>query len=256
MSQVEIQAVHKVFPGNIRALDGVHLEIDSGEIVAILGQSGSGKTTLLRCINGLETPTSGDVRVEGSRVEKSTLRPVRRKVGMIFQKVHLVPRLSVMENVMIGRLGYHSWAANLFGRFAKLDYELAENALAEVGLLDRAWDRADKLSGGQQQRVGIARTIVQQPSVILADEPVASLDPKISRDVMSLLTRVVTNRKVTLIVNLHQVDIATAFAHRIVGLASGKVSFDLPTNKVSKDHLGGIYGETPDAIENGVAALV
>jgi phosphonate transport system ATP-binding protein len=246
MPQIELSDVKKTFDGRLTALNGVSLAVNAGELVAILGPSGSGKSTLLRCINGLETPTSGNVKINGIPVTKKTLRLVRREVGMIFQRANLVPRTGVMSNVLIGRLGYRSWFTSLTGWFPAEDHALAQAALHEVRLLDRAWDRADKLSGGQQQRVGIARTVVQQAKVILADEPVASLDPETSIEVMNLLVRIAKKHEATLIVNLHQVDLAKTFAQRIIGLRQGKLVFDKSATYLSDWDLEQLYAGLAD----------
>ena len=230
---IHINDVHKTYANGVTALAGVSLRFEPGEIVAILGPSGSGKSTLMRCVNGLERPTSGQVEVGSVVVGPRTLRQVRRQVGMIFQRFNLVPRVNVMANVLVGRLGYRSWVTNLFGWFSAEDHEAAHKALNEVKLLDRAWHRADKLSGGQQQRIGIARTLVQGAKVILADEPVASLDPETSQEVMRLLVKGCHRHDATLIVNLHQVELAKTYAKRIVGLRAGKVIFDKPVGEVN-----------------------
>jgi phosphonate transport system ATP-binding protein len=250
-SQIQVFEVKKVF-GQVRALDRVSLTVEAGEVVAILGPSGSGKSTLMRCINGLETPTSGAVHVEGLEVRPNTVRAVRRRVGMIFQRFNLVPRSTVMSNVLVGRLGYRGWVTNAFGWFPGEDFALAEDALREVKLLDRAWDRADRLSGGQQQRVGIARAIVQQTAAILADEPVASLDRETSHEVMRLLLRVARERGTTLLINLHQVELAKGYADRIVGLRAGQIEFDLPSARVEERHLDLLYGKVTAEDESGV----
>lgn len=241
MAQIELRKVSKSFGSQIKALQDVTLDIQSGERVAILGPSGAGKSTLLRTINGLETPSSGQVRVNGRLVSPAETREIRRQVGMIFQRFNLVPRMSVMANVLTGRLGYRSTMTNLFGWFPAEDHALACAALEEVRLLDRAWERADRLSGGQQQRVGIARTLVQQAQVILADEPVASLDPETSQEIMRLLDRVTRERNVTLVVNLHQVELAKQFADRVIGLRAGKLIFDVATSLLSDDMLDELY---------------
>lgn len=246
---IELIDVRKSFGAHITALDGVTLQIERGEIVAILGPSGSGKSTLMRCINGLETPTAGVCLVNGVEVGPRSLGQVRREVGMVFQRFNLVPRTSVMSNVLVGRLGYRNWLTNLLGWFPSEDYDRAFRALNEVRLLDRAWDRADRLSGGQQQRVGIARTLVQQANAILADEPVASLDPETSLEIMRLLVNVTQEHGATLVVNLHQVALAQAFAHRIIGLKAGQIVFDLPAEAVGTRELRGLYlGEKSESI--------
>lgn len=246
---VEIQQLSKQYGGKVRALNRVNLSIQSGEIVSILGPSGAGKSTLLRCINGLEMPDEGTVTVDGIPVLDKNLRQIRRKVGMVFQKASLIPRSSVMMNVLIGRISYRAWFTNLVGWFSAEDYRLAADALQEVRLLDRAWDRGDKLSGGQQQRVGIARTMVQGAKVILADEPVASLDPETSHEVMRLLTGVAQNHGVTLILNLHQVELARAYSKRVIGLRAGEVAFDLPSSDLDEGLLQNLYRRDAAASE-------
>lgn len=241
MSHFRISNVSKQFEGRVQALENVSIEVSSGEIVAILGPSGSGKSTLLRCINGLCLPDQGSIEVGDLRVSRRSLRLIRRQVGMIFQKTSLIPRASVMMNVIIGRLGYRSWITNLLGWFPEADHQLVIQALTEVKLLDRMWDRADRLSGGQQQRVGIARAIVQQANLILADEPVSSLDPETSHEVLRLLVRVAMTHQSTLVVNLHKVDLALAYAHRIIGLRGGCIQFDLPVGQVNSEILDQLY---------------
>jgi phosphonate transport system ATP-binding protein len=245
MALVELRRVGKRFPNGVAALQDVTLDFEAGVVTAILGPSGAGKSTLLRTINGLETPTEGTITVDGIAVRPQTLRQVRRRVGMVFQHFNLVPRLSVMVNVLTGRLGYRSLFTSLTYLFPASDHELAIAALGKVGLMDKAWDRADRLSGGQQQRVGIARALVQQPKLILADEPVASLDPATSEDVMRLMVDVARSERVALVVNLHQVDLARDFCDRIVGLRGGRVVLDGPADSFSSDDLQSLYGGKP-----------
>ena len=245
MALVELRGVGKRFPNGVSALQDVTLDFEVGVVTAVLGPSGAGKSTLLRTINGLETPTEGTITVDGIAVRHQTLRQVRRRVGMVFQHFNLVPRLSVMVNVLTGRLGYRSLFTSLTYLFPASDHELAIAALAKVGLTDKAWDRADRLSGGQQQRVGIARALVQQPKLILADEPVASLDPATSEDVMRLMVDVARSERVALVVNLHQVELARDFCDRIVGLRAGRVVLDGPATTFSADDLQSLYGGKP-----------
>ena len=244
MAFIEVENVGKTFHPGIVALKGVCLQIEEGEVVSILGPSGSGKSTLVRCINGLETPTTGRVLVDGIEVNRKNLRQVRGQVGMVFQRFNLIPRLNVLSNVLVGRLAHRSWLTSTLGWFPAADHELAHAALAEVKLLDRIWDRADKLSGGQQQRVGIARTLVQQARVILADEPVASLDPTTSHEIMRLLVKVVKLRSATVVVNLHQVELAKKYTKRIIGLRAGELIFDLPADQVTDYELAELYGKS------------
>jgi phosphonate transport system ATP-binding protein len=241
---VRLDGVVKRF-GATTALDGVSLTVDRGEIVVLLGLSGSGKSTLLRHLDGLEVPTSGSVEVLGEDVPRLSgrrLRALRSSVGFIFQQFELVPSLTVLENVLTGslagvrgpRLGL--WSYSKARRLAALGH------LDRVGLLDRAYQRADTLSGGQQQRVAIARALMQNPSVLLADEPVASLDPESSDQVMALIREIAADEGLTVVCSLHQVDLAISWADRIVGLRHGQVVLDLPTRDLSKTQVMEIYG--------------
>jgi phosphonate transport system ATP-binding protein len=241
---VEITDLTKQF-GTTTALDGVNLTVRRGEIVVLLGLSGSGKSTLLRHLDALELPSSGTVRVLGEDVPALTgrrLRTLRSRVGFIFQQFELVPSLSVLENVLTGAL------ADLRGpRLGLWSYPKSKKlrALAHldrVGLLDRAYQRADTLSGGQQQRVAIARALMQNPSILLADEPVASLDPESSDQVMALIREIAYEEGLTVLCSLHQVDLAIAWADRIVGLRHGAVVLDLPATGLSKAEVMEIYG--------------
>jgi phosphonate transport system ATP-binding protein len=229
---VRLSGVTKKYPNGVLAVDGIDLCFAPGEVTVVLGPSGAGKSTLLRMINGLELPTSGSVSVGDLRVEQKSLREVRKKVGMVFQQFNLVPRLSVMANVLCGRLAYRSVLTSIFFTFPESDFVLAREALLQVGLQDRAWERVDRLSGGQQQRVAIARTLVQQAQVVLADEPVASLDPNTSDDVLDLLVSAARVKQASLILNLHQVELAMKYADRIIGIRTGKVLFDVPPQKL------------------------
>ena len=224
---VRLSGVTKKYPNGVLAVDGIDLCFAPGEVTVVLGPSGAGKSTLLRMINGLELPTSGSVSVGDLKVEAKTLREVRKKVGMVFQQFNLVPRLSVMANVLCGRLAYRSVLTSIFFTFPESDFLLAREALEQVGMHDRAWERVDRLSGGQQQRVAIARTLVQQAQVVLADEPVASLDPNTSEEVLDLLVTAARAKDASLILNLHQVELATKYADRIIGIRKGKVLFDV-----------------------------
>ncbi len=223
---VQLKGVMKRYPNGIEAVRGVDLTFPKGQVAVVLGPSGAGKSTLLRMVNGLETATSGTIQVGDLVVHSNNHRAVRKTVGMVFQQFNLVPRLSVMANVLCGRLAHRSWVTSIFFTFPESDFALAREALKQVGLEDRAWDRLEKLSGGQQQRVAIARVLVQQAKVILADEPVASLDPETSIEVLKLLVSSARSREATLILNLHQVDLAMQFADRIVGIRKGQVLFD------------------------------
>jgi len=224
---IEIRALIKAY-GDIQALRGVDLRVSAGELCVVLGPSGAGKSTLLRCVNRLTEPTSGEVLVAGQPGPRTRaeLRDLRRHIGMIFQDHNLVPRLSVLKNVLTGRLATMPAIAAALQVFPRVDIDIALDALRRVDLAGRASDRADRLSGGQQQRVGIARALAQQPQVILADEPVASLDPKTARVVLDDLRRAAHELGIAVLCNLHQVEYASEFADRIVGICDGRVVFE------------------------------
>ncbi len=238
---IEVAGLAKRFGNGVEALAGVYLTIAAGSFVVVLGPSGAGKSTLLRCINGLETPSAGSAVVEGRPVDRRSLRSIRARVAMVFQRFNLVGRLNVMANVLCGRLGKRSTLASLFYLMRKEDMAVARRALDRVGLTDRAWDRADQLSGGQQQRVAIARALAQEPTIMLADEPVASLDPATSEEILDLLSEI-QKQGMTMVVSLHQVEYARRYAERIIGLNEGLVVFDGPPNALSDDILETIYG--------------
>lgn len=248
MSDISIQAVTKRFPNGFEALKGINVEIKPGSFTVILGPSGAGKSTLLRLMNGLETPTSGSLRIGGEVVNGKQLRRIRSKVAMVFQQFNLVDRLSVVTNVLTGRLAHRSWVGSLFYLFRREDMSIAQEALSRVALTDKAWNRADKLSGGQQQRVGIARALAQHPKVILADEPVASLDPVSSEEIMTLLRDICDRDGITVVVNLHQVELARRFADRIIGMNSGRIVFDGSAQQMTAMVLRTIYQR--EGIEN------
>jgi len=241
---IEIRGLSKSY-GRLRALDAVNLDVARGEFCVILGPSGAGKSTLLKCINRLVTPDAGSI-VVGSHREprgRAALRALRRDVGMVFQDHNLVPRMSVLKNVLLGRLAHLSTWASVLQWFPQNDIDLAMGCLRRVDLEDRAWSRSDRLSGGQQQRVGIARAIAQQPQVILADEPVASLDPHTARLVLGDLRRAARELGVSVVCNLHQVVYATEFADRIVGMRAGAVVFMGTPAELDARALAAIYGE-------------
>lgn len=249
MAKIKICQLEKRFNNGFHALKGVSTEIAEGSFTVILGPSGAGKSTLLRLINGLEQPTKGEVSVGDDIVTINNLRSIRGEVGMVFQHFNLVDRLSVMTNVLVGRLKARSWLGSVLYLFKKEDMDVAHAALNRVGLVEKSWERADQLSGGQQQRVGIARALAQQPKLILADEPVASLDPVTSEEIMQLLREICDRDGITMLVNLHQVDLAKRFADRIIGLNAGKVVFDGRPDELDKKALTNIYrreGENGD----------
>lgn len=244
MAYITLSEVQKVYPNGFGALKTVNLEIEQGQFIVVLGPSGAGKSTLLRVINGLDPATAGVIKIGGVTVDRRSYRKIRAHVGMIFQHFNLVDRLSVITNVLTGRLAERHWLSSLFYLFPKTDYQIAEAALEEVGLLDKAWNRADNLSGGQQQRVSIARALAQQPKLILADEPIASLDPKSSEEVLKLLKKICVEKGITVIINLHQVEFAKQYADRIIALNDGWIVFDDTAENLSQTKLNEIYGTT------------
>jgi phosphonate transport system ATP-binding protein len=249
---ITLERVSKVFPGGTHALRDVSLSVKRGEIVTLLGRSGAGKSTLLRCVNGFVTPSAGRVIVDDVVLDRPTvpLRLVRRRAGMIFQQFNLVGRLTVLENVLAGRLAYRPTLATLGRRFPAEDYKLAERALSRVGLADKSGQRADTLSGGERQRVAVARVLAQQPTILLADEPVASLDPRTATSVLELIQAIAVEQRLTVLMSLHQVDLARRFCHRIVGLAAGRVVFEGSTDALTVPVVTRIYGSQDDAPES------
>ena len=228
------------------ALNGVRLEISDGQIMALIGPSGAGKSTLIRCVNRLVEPTSGQVflnDVELTALGQGPLRRARRRIGIIFQEYALVERLSVMENVLSGRLGYVSFWRSYFRKFPQRDIDEAFRLLDRVGMAEMADKRADELSGGQRQRVGICRALIQDPELLLVDEPTASLDPKTSRQIMRLIRELCAERNLMAIINIHDVLLAQMFAERIVGLQLGEIVYDGPPGGLTSDVLTQIYGE-------------
>lgn len=225
-------------------LKGVSFDVGEDDFFAIIGPSGAGKSTLIRCINRLVKPTSGSITLYGTDVltlNARELRRLRRGIGMIFQEFNLVNRMSVMDNVLSGRLGYVSNITGLFRLFSKQDIARALAVLERVGLTDHVDKRADELSGGQRQRVGIARALMQDPKLLLLDEPTSSLDPKISREVMSLIMEIAREYKVPVLCNIHDVQLAMEFCNKIIGLQDGIKMFDGPTAKMNEKKLDEIY---------------
>lgn len=259
---VQLDHVTKRFERGQLGLDDVTVDFPRGTITVLLGLSGSGKSTLLRHINGLQRPTSGTVNVLGTQIEKASdreLRKVRQKVGFIFQHFHLVGPMTVLENVCTGRLGAIKGPRFGLSSYPKQVRRDAMDQLARVGLADRAFQRADTLSGGQQQRIAIARALVQEPDVLLADEPVASLDPVTGIQVIDLITRIAREEDLTVICSLHQVELALGFADRIVGLRAGKVVLDRQTSSLRREDALAIYDKVaavPDADELARTELV
>jgi len=238
---LEIRKLRKNFESGTEALKGVDLKINKGEFVSILGPSGSGKTTLLRSINGLENIDDGEIFFENKKINKIYLSEVQKKTGMIFQEFNLVNNLSAINNVLSGLLNSSSKFLSMFYLFSKEQKLEALKSLETVNLLNKAYNRADELSGGQRQRIGIARAIIKKPLLLLADEPVASLDPKASNLIMSLLKKINKEFNITIVCNLHQIDLATQYSDRIVGLLDGRIIFDKMTPNVNKTSINQIY---------------
>tara|TARA_B100000029_G_scaffold496419_1_gene562705 strand:- start:333 stop:1055 length:723 start_codon:yes stop_codon:yes gene_type:complete len=238
---LEIKNLKKTFEGGTEALRGVDLKVNKGEFLSILGPSGSGKTTLLRSINGLENIDKGEIFFDSKKINKIFLPEIQKKTGMIFQEFNLVNNLSAINNVLTGLLNSSSKLLSMFYLFTKEQKLEALKALETVGLLDKAYSRADELSGGQRQRVGIARAIIKKPTLLLADEPIASLDPKAADLIMSLLKKINKEFKITIICNLHQVELAAKYSDRIVGLLDGSIMFDKLTPSINKTNINQIY---------------
>ncbi|MBV1709695.1 MAG: phosphonate ABC transporter ATP-binding protein [Erysipelothrix sp.] len=242
---IKFEGVVKTYPNGVQALKGVDLSIEQGEFVCIIGLSGAGKSTLLRSINQMHQITGGKLIVDGvdvSTLKGKELRRFRRNIGMVFQSFNLVKRTTVIKNVLAARVADMPLWKSLLGLYAKQDKIIALEALDQVGILEKAYSRADQLSGGQQQRVALARTVAQQPKIILADEPVASLDPVTSQQVMNDFVKINKALNITVIANMHHVDIALKYAQRIIGVKEGKIVFDGPSLEVTNDILKEIYG--------------
>ena len=243
---LRLEQLVKRYPTGDEALKGIDLEVPAGQVMALIGPSGAGKSTLIRCINRLVEPTSGQVVLGGedlTRLGSGALRRVRRRMGMIFQEYALVERLSVMENVLSGQLGYVGFWQSYFRRFPQSAIDEAFRLLERVGLDDMVDKRANELSGGQRQRVGIARALIQDPEILLVDEPTASLDPKTSRQIMRLICELCEERQLAAIINIHDVALAQMFVQRVVGLQLGSVVYDGPPDGLSPEVLTDIYGE-------------
>ena len=243
---IKFEKVNKIYPDGTVALIDVDLEIPQGDFVAIIGLSGAGKSTLIKLINKMIPVTSGKLTVNDIVVDNSlrgkSLRTFRRKIGMIFQSFNLIGRTTVIKNVLAARVAEMDPFTSLFGIYKRSDKILALEALEQVGILEKAYNRADKLSGGQQQRVALSRTIAQDPSIILADEPVASLDPITAKQVMSDFEKINKELNITVIANMHHVDMALKYARRVVGIRDGRVVFDGPSSDITEALLKEIYG--------------
>jgi phosphonate transport system ATP-binding protein len=243
---IRINNLSLTYPGGVRALASTSLTFRAGEITVLLGPSGAGKSSLLRCLNLLHAPSTGEIYADdlGELKTAQSIRRHRLRTGMIFQQHQLIGRYSAFDNVLAGRIGYHGFLRSLFP-LPRSDKILALACLEHVGLADKALERVDRLSGGEQQRVGIARALAQQPKLILADEPVASLDPATASHVLTLLHGICKERQLTTIVSLHQVNFAKQFADRIIGLSSGRVRFDASSDELTDDMLERIYSRPP-----------
>ena len=242
---IKFENVSVTYPGGVKALDNVSLEINEGDFLIIVGMSGAGKSTLLRTVNNLVKPTEGEVFVDSRNVTKANkkeLKKIRSDIGMIFQTFNLVNRSSVLKNVLTGRLSQVSTLRSILGLWPIEDKQIAFESLNQVEILEKAYVRGSNLSGGQQQRVGIARALAQKPKVMLADEPVASLDPITSRVVMKYLKEINQELGITTIVNLHFLDLAKEFGERLIGLKDGKLVYDGKVDNVSDEDFENIYG--------------
>ncbi|SDM49069.1 phosphonate ABC transporter ATP-binding protein [Sediminibacillus halophilus] len=250
---IEFKNVSKVYPNGTQGLKNINVKIEKGEFVVIVGLSGAGKSTFLRSINRLHEITSGEIAIDGKSITKAKgkdLRIARRDIGMIFQNFNLVKRSTVIRNVLSGRVGYHSTLRTVLGLFPKEDVNLALNALDRVNIVEKAYTRSDQLSGGQQQRVSIARALAQEAKIILADEPVASLDPLTTKQVMDDLQKINQDLGITTVVNLHFIDIARQYATRIIGLQAGEVVFDGPVEEATDERFSEIYGRPLETRED------
>ena len=248
---LKVENLTKVYPNGTQALNGVSFEVKEGEFLAVIGLSGSGKSTLLRCINRLIEPTSGKILwddIDVTAAKGDDIRKIRRQIGMVFQQFNLVKRSSVMTNVLSGRLGYVSTFPSLFGIFPVSDRQKAVADLAMVGLEDKAHVRADSLSGGQQQRVGIARALMQEPKMILADEPVASLDPVLAHSILKYLEKLNKEYGITVLCSLHFLDLVHRYASRAIALKDGLLVFDGLPQEIDDEHFKSIYGQEAERI--------
>lgn len=252
MSLLHVEGLTKIYPDGTKGLDNLNLEIKPGEFVVVIGPSGAGKSTLLRSLNRMIEPTHGKIRFKGMEtmgIKGKKLREMRRHMGMIFQGYNLVTRLSVLQNVLHGRLGYMSAFKGAFGLFSKADTESAKAMLQRVGLYEQMYKRADELSGGQQQRVGIARALSQKPDLILADEPIASLDPASSETIMHYLYTICKEEGIACLCNLHQVDVAKKYATRIIGIHKGSKVFDGTPDELTDDMIQLIYNRPQNKVK-------
>lgn len=245
MPLLAVEQISKQYEKNKDVLSNISFELTKGEFVSIIGPSGAGKSTLLRCMNRMIDISSGKIffeQVDIMSLSKKDLRKHRTQIGMIFQHYNLVSRLTVIENVLHGRLGYKSTMQGVLSRFTEQEKEEAFSLLEKLGMVEHAYKRCDHLSGGQKQRVGIARALIQQPQILLCDEPIASLDPNSSKVIMDYLKKITMEMGITCVVNLHQVDVAKQYSDRIIGLNSGRVVFDGVPSDLSSHKIHQIYG--------------
>lgn len=241
---LEVQSISKIYPNGKQALKDVSFKVNKGDFVSIIGPSGAGKSTLLRTVNQMISVTDGHILFHENDItqaKRKKLRAIRSKIGMIFQHYNLVMRLTAVENVLHGRLGCKSTIHGVIGHYTEEEKQKAFNLLKQVGLEEFAYTRCDQLSGGQKQRVGIARALMQDPELILCDEPIASLDPKSSKVVMDYLKTIATELGITCLVNLHQVDVAVEYSDRVIGVSNGEILFDGLPSDITPDILSAIY---------------
>lgn len=244
MPLLEIQELRVVYENGNEALKSISLSAEKGELIAVIGRSGAGKSTLLRCINGLQRATAGRITLDGevmTSLSEAQLRLARRYIGFIWQEYNLVERLSALTNVLTGRLAYNNPVASFFGYFGRPHREVALKSLERMHMLHRAYFRADRLSGGEKQRISIARAVAQEPKILLADEPVASLDPELSVQVMSDLARVAREVGVLTLINIHDVELAKQYADRLIGIAQGVIVFDGTPQQLTEGVMDRIY---------------
>ncbi|HDR7793869.1 TPA: phosphonate ABC transporter ATP-binding protein [Bacillus luti] len=246
---INIQSLKKSF-NNETVLKDINLTISNGEMIALLGPSGAGKSTLLRCLNGFERPTSGVLTINGQSIptKPKSLQEFRKNIGFIFQNFNLVNRMTVLDNALCGRLAHTSTVKSFLKIFSKEDHELAKYYLNKVGIYEYKDKRVDQLSGGQRQRVAIARSLIQQPTILLADEPVASLDPKTAHSILNLLQLLKEEENLTLVMTLHHVELAKEYAQRIIGLNHGVIKVDATSRLISVDQLYKLYDQNENSI--------
>ncbi|WP_257349658.1 phosphonate ABC transporter ATP-binding protein [Pseudalkalibacillus decolorationis] len=242
---LEVKNVSKQYGTDTVALSDVNFSVKEGEFVSVIGPSGAGKSTLLRCINRMIEASNGEIIFDNVNVQglrKKELRRLRTKIGMIFQHYNLVMRMSVIENVLHGLLGYKSTFSGVLGLYSEEEKKKALQVLTILGLQEQVYKRCDQLSGGQKQRVGIARALIQNPKMLLCDEPIASLDPNASKIIMDYLKKISSSMGITVLVNLHQVDVALKYSDRIIGVSKGKIVYDGSPKKISEEEINTIYG--------------